>query len=585
VRPYLVRVPLEEGPLAAGEAFAFEVTLLGGLAAFADIVVDAFLRASDCGLGDYRATFRLADVQCLDAEGRLLATEPHQDVLRGGVSDGAFILEAPSLVDPDDSLAPAPADTAEVRVRFLTPTALKYRGKVEALPSFPALVETLGRRVRDLFGHWGDGESETVRWPTGAERVRIVHSDGHWRKVIRESRHQGGTQHDLSGYEGVVTYRGPVGPYLPWLRLGELVHVGRNTNHGCGWMHLIDGDQDRFARAAWLDGRVLPPPALRAEGVGKPTRGSASPALADLPAKPPAEAPRTHVPDPVIAAAIDSLERPTHTPQPTHTEAPMTAHDDASTTPARQVVDVPLTDIDTFDETYRQRATLRNPALLRSLREHGQKVPVFLQRVPGKADLRIVAGFCRCTALNELGRKTVQAIVLEADDPEAARIAWAENAGRRSLNDEDLTYLLWRHEHDGMNLAEIAARYGMSKTHARRLRDIGAMPDAVRKQVSGAGLPFTHAAVLGAALRRWPRFNPASVIAAWQDKGWGSDRFGRELERAAGKRAKGRPATGLRLDARVVRVDRKTFDPSQLDAGKRRELAEFAKWLLEAIEG
>jgi len=64
-----------------------------------------------------------------------------------------------------------------------------------------------------------------------AEEVRMVSSKSHHR-------------HELSGFVGEAVYEGELSEFLPWLLLGELIHVGKHAVWGCGRFQVgNDSDQ------------------------------------------------------------------------------------------------------------------------------------------------------------------------------------------------------------------------------------------------------------------------------------------------------------------------------------------------------
>jgi len=66
-----------------------------------------------------------------------------------------------------------------------------------------------------------------------AEQIETVTSDLRWYDWERYSARQD-VRMKLGGFVGRVTYRGDLQPFLPLLRLGEVVHIGKGTSFGLG---------------------------------------------------------------------------------------------------------------------------------------------------------------------------------------------------------------------------------------------------------------------------------------------------------------------------------------------------------------
>jgi len=77
-------------------------------------------------------------------------------------------------------------------------------------------------------------------WIQQAEAVEIVERQIEWTNRSRYSTRQQ-QRTDLSGFVGSVTYQGEIGPFLPLLRLGELIHVGKNAVFGNGRFEIGEG--------------------------------------------------------------------------------------------------------------------------------------------------------------------------------------------------------------------------------------------------------------------------------------------------------------------------------------------------------
>ncbi len=209
----------------------FEVSCLGPLLPHLDDLVAALLPAQETGLGHPSYTFRLGCAALLTCSGRVVWEAPHLDVVRSRVPPA----------DPADFDFHAPAHVrvgtmVDVRVDFLTPTAVSHGGLVQRVPGLNAVVDAVGRRLRELALRWGDSEA-AMNWPVLAGD-HIAEWSGGLAGDHRRSRSQGGTRHDLSGFVGQVLYTNVPVEVLSWLHLAEQLHVGANIPFGCGQLRF-----------------------------------------------------------------------------------------------------------------------------------------------------------------------------------------------------------------------------------------------------------------------------------------------------------------------------------------------------------
>ncbi|MBI3669076.1 MAG: CRISPR system precrRNA processing endoribonuclease RAMP protein Cas6 [Acidobacteria bacterium] len=124
-------------------------------------------------------------------------------------------------------------------IRFRTPTLLRADREVVRRPEFHHVFKRLRDRINALSTFFGEGPLDLDFRELGerAEKVRTVSAQIDWVERFRTSSktHQ---RHELSGFVGEATYEGELSEFLPWLALGELVHVGKHTAWGNGWYQL-----------------------------------------------------------------------------------------------------------------------------------------------------------------------------------------------------------------------------------------------------------------------------------------------------------------------------------------------------------
>ena len=71
-----------------------------------------------------------------------------------------------------------------------------------------------------------------------AEKVKTVSDSTGWVESSRYSCRRD-VNHDPSGFVGEVTFEGELEMFLPYLKLGEYLHVGKHAVFGNGWYEIL----------------------------------------------------------------------------------------------------------------------------------------------------------------------------------------------------------------------------------------------------------------------------------------------------------------------------------------------------------
>ncbi len=240
--PFVLEPPQDgETRYAVGDTLCFRLVLIGQAIQLLPYFVVVFQRLGETGLGSERGHYSLQDVAFYHP------TEKRQTVLLQGerlATDArAYAVDFATVVAPLATLTPT-----MLTLDFQTPTRIKYAERfINEAPPFHVLIRTLLRRVSSLsYFHGGQRwETDYRGWIEQAEGIAIAQTAVHWTDWERYSTRQQ-QRMNLGGIVGRVTYAGDLAPFLPLLRLGELVHVGKGTVFGNGQYRLREAGMDRF---------------------------------------------------------------------------------------------------------------------------------------------------------------------------------------------------------------------------------------------------------------------------------------------------------------------------------------------------
>ncbi len=221
--PFVIEPPdMQRQILQSGEPFFLSVVLVGRAVSLFPQFVYAFMRIGEKGLGKERGRFVVERVESVSANGN--CKELYNE---GTLGNGIEVTCARDFLEIESP--------SRLMMRFETPTRIKFDGSYSSDPEFHILVRSLLRRVSALqYFHCGGLVKLDFRGAIQqAENVKRVSIQTHWCDWQRYSTRQK-TRMKLGGFVGTAEYDEGAHEFLPLLRLGEFVHVGKAATFGMG---------------------------------------------------------------------------------------------------------------------------------------------------------------------------------------------------------------------------------------------------------------------------------------------------------------------------------------------------------------
>ena len=231
-RPFVFRPPPDDKDrYEAGDAFHFDLVLFGRALEYAAYFVVAFRELAARGIGVGRGRCELRSITALDRAGVRVEVYSGETNMVRPVSDP---LRAADLL-----VGTGRAPIRTIRLRFLTPTLIRGDGQTLTIPEFHVLIKRLRDRINAIGWFYGGVilDLDYAEYGRRAEAVRIAECSTEWQHRERFSTrtHQ---RHPIDGFAGEVTYEGDIEEFLPLLRLGEWIHVGKHAVLGNGQFQI-----------------------------------------------------------------------------------------------------------------------------------------------------------------------------------------------------------------------------------------------------------------------------------------------------------------------------------------------------------
>ncbi len=235
--PFIIEPPLEKRHGYTPETeVTFGLILIGRAIDYLPYFIYTFDELGKIGIGKGKVRYELKYVFCgdktiYDSEDKTL--KPFSPILLN--------LESPFLNLQSRILNPDNSKFKLLKIRFLTPTRILYNGHLTLDLEFHILIRNLLRRIALLsYFHCGGEPSE---WDfkgiiEKAKEVKIKERNLRWYDWERYSTRQD-TRMKMGGFVGDITFGGNTEPFMPLIKAGEVLHVGKGTAFGLGKYEIM----------------------------------------------------------------------------------------------------------------------------------------------------------------------------------------------------------------------------------------------------------------------------------------------------------------------------------------------------------
>jgi len=215
--------------LYEGESFNIGINLFGWVTDYYLHFIRVIEEIGNEGIGPLRGKYLMRNILTEDYYGNRFPLK----------SDDNGYVQPDVIKLPENEINPDITEYDGFEISFLTPTLIKYEKQIIRNPDFLHIFCRLRDRISAIaYFHNGITLSENFKsLEEESKKIKIKESRIKWVEVKRRSSHTGKVQ-DLSGIVGTVKFgadkKNLLQFFYPWLKLGEIVGLGKNTVWGMG---------------------------------------------------------------------------------------------------------------------------------------------------------------------------------------------------------------------------------------------------------------------------------------------------------------------------------------------------------------
>lgn len=228
--PFVIEPPEEEqAEYTADDEIRFNLVLIGKAVGYLPYFVHAFSVLGKLGLGKGLGKYKLKEVSFypIGGESRLLYSEESNLLKQENIKLNFKDLPI--------------EEREELTLKLCTPMRIKYEGSLTDRLEFHILIRNLLRRT-SLLSYFHCGEELTLDFKgiiEAAKEIKLEEHELEWYDWERYSARQD-ERMKLGGLVGQVSFSGDLRQFLPLIKLGEYLHVGKGTAFGLGRYEMAE---------------------------------------------------------------------------------------------------------------------------------------------------------------------------------------------------------------------------------------------------------------------------------------------------------------------------------------------------------
>jgi len=244
--PFIIEPPPEKRRgYTPKDEITFGLTLIGRAIDYLPYFVYTFDELGKMGIGKGRGKYELKEVKIQDSRFKTdskFKTIYSSDAKTLMPFEPSFLNLEFGILNSERSEGILNIESGILNLNFLTPTRIMYDGHLTLDLEFHMLIRQLLRRISLLsYFHCGVDMSD---WDfkgiiERAKEVTVKKRNLKWYEWERYSARQD-TRLNMGGFVGEVSFEGDVGPFMPLIKAGEVLHVGKGTSFGLGRFKIQD---------------------------------------------------------------------------------------------------------------------------------------------------------------------------------------------------------------------------------------------------------------------------------------------------------------------------------------------------------